>query len=54
LYVALAHAPNRTVRARSTLVQPLGALHIVSMLSATRRCEREPVDINCNHMQSAC
>jgi hypothetical protein len=32
LYVALAHAPNRTVRARSTLVQPLGALHIVSML----------------------
>jgi len=32
LYVALTHAPNRTVRDRSTFVQPLGALHIVSML----------------------
>jgi hypothetical protein len=32
LYVALTHAPNRTVRDRSTIVQPLGALHIVSML----------------------
>src|SRR5208282_873948 len=34
LYVALTHAPHRTVRDRSTIVQPLGALHIVYMLCA--------------------
>jgi hypothetical protein len=33
--VALAPAPYGTVRVRSTLLQPEGALHIVSMLDGS-------------------
>ena len=40
LYVTLAFAPNGTMRVRSTMLQPLGALHIVSLWKRHRRLER--------------
>ena len=57
LYVALAHAPNRTVRDRSTMVQPLGALHIVSMLCVLNlqmSYDRMPVVMEVHMRRSVC
>ena len=44
LYVALTLAPNGTMRVRSTMLQPLGALHIVSMLYAIKVLSEHIVD----------